>query len=163
MINHSLKINRRGYLNVGVTEQYKMYKKTVEKPIGSIVTYRAILSFMFSRIWFYCLTELWIFKAPHNFGEFYIAESLTSKGFFKNWQKSKEKGKVVKSYNMHSSGRKFFIKWEKILTKVKGANRYQFKPYRGKAEDMTGKRGLAYWIKHCSTNPHIPDFRGHII
>lgn len=139
-----------------------MYKGVCEKPVNYAL-YKSILKSIFIKIWHYVLKESWVFQPPLKFGQFYIAESFTSKGTYINWAESKKKGKLVKKYNLHSSGKKFFTKWSKILCRVVNSKFYTFSPYRGSAEEFTGKRGLAYWINKCSTDPYLEDFKGHII
>lgn len=160
-----LKVNRHGYLNIGVPQQHELYLKSElkHKPIESITDYRSVMNFLFIRLWYYIFTERWIFTAPLRFGQFYIAESLNPTGFYKDWKASKEKGKVVKSYNFHSSGRKFYIKWDKMLAHITHKTYYRFQPYRGSKEEFTGKRGLAHWVQKCSEEPLLKDFRGHLI
>lgn len=107
--------------------------------------------------------DRWIFKAPCNFGYFYVAETFDPKGFYTDWKKSAEKGKIVRTYNFHTSGRQFYIKWDKVTSRVTNNTFYKFVPFRGDVDELSGKRGLAAWIKKCSKDPYLNDFRGHLI
>ena len=159
-----LEENANGYLTVGVKDHYKAYKLSEKNNKElSYQDWKDVIEFLFITIWAKIFKENWIFKAPHHIGQFYVAQVPGSKGFFKDWKKTSEKGEVVKKYNIHTNGRKYFIKWCKILTRMPNQTRYAFKPYRGSAEEFTGKRGLAYWIKHCSEDPYLQDFKGHLI
>lgn len=168
LYNKVIRKSKYGYVIVGLDDYYRLYNKTSEKPIKNSDLYKKILRFIFVRIWHYIFKENWRFKAPVNFGQFFVAESYYQKsgistGYFKDWVASKNKGKLVNSYNFHTSGRKFFIKWDKSLCKVHNHKIYRFVSIRGSAEELTGKRGLAAWINKCSEDPYLNDFRGHLI
>lgn len=160
-----LKLNGYGYLLVTVKDCYGEYNKNkdLKQPPLEYKVFREVLEFIFARIWFYMITELWIFKPPHNFGEFYVYEQIGTSGFYKNWEKSRKKGKLVEDYNLHTNGRSYYTKWNKRLAKVINKTGYRFVPYRGDSKDLTGKRGLAAYIKECSKDPLKKDFRAHII
>lgn len=163
LYNDILGENKYGYLSVGSYEHYKLYRKTAEKPISDRTLYTKIIKSIFAKIWQYMIKDNWTFNAPEDFGQFYIAETYNSNGFYKNWVESKKKGKIVALYNFHTAGRKFFVKWGKILAKLKRKQSYVFKPCRGKGENYTGKRGLAAWINKCSVDPYLPDYRGELM
>jgi len=157
---------RDGYLNHTPVYYYKKYKKEEklkQSPIRDYKLYKEILEFLFTRIWFYMIRHLWKFTPPLNFGRFYIAESFNSSGKYINWQESRKQGKKVYSYNFHTRGRKFYLKWDKFLANVSHIRMYNFKTYRGSEEELIGNRGLKAYIKQCAENPEVPDFRGHLI
>lgn len=165
LFKEKLKTNTRGYLVVSVKDVYKEYNKDKrrESPAVDYNTFRNILEFIFIRVWYYMITELWVFKPPHNFGEFYISEKFDSDGFHTNWKLTREKGKLVKDYNLHTDGKEFYIKWNKRFTRVVNKFSYKFKPYRGSKEEFTGRRGLSSHIVKCSESKDVKDFRAHII
>lgn len=109
------------------------------------------------------MKELWIFKAPFKLGMFYIAENPYTKGFFKNWQKTKKRGKLVYEYNFDTSGKKPFIKWDKNLYRTVPKSCYRFRAFRGKSGTMEGYRGLWSYVKELANDPFQKDFRGHIL
>lgn len=158
----TLKLNEHGYLLVGIRDHYKLYKTSeLDHPVLDYKTYNEVLKFIFIRIWYYMITELWIFNAPFRFGQFYIAETISTAGKYKDWAKTKIKQKLVVDYNYHSNGRKFYIKWNKVTTKMDHKTKYTWSPTRG--YDYIGKRGLAKRIKECSVDPSLKTFRGHLI
>lgn len=165
LFKEKLKTNKRGYLVVSVNYVYKEYKNHEEKqqPTVDYATFRAILEFIFVRVWYYMITELWVFRPPNNFGEFYIAEKFNSDGFHTDWVATKKKGRLVKDYNLHTDGREFYIKWNKRFTRVVNKFGYKYKPFRGTKEDLTGRRGLGGHIKKCSEEKKLKDYRAHII
>ena len=158
------KVSEHGYVMVGINDHYKLYAKSEKKnPPLTAKLYKEVLRFIFIRIWNYMFKERWIFNAPANFGQFYVKESLNNDNSFKDWKKSKEIGSIVRKFNAHSKGRSFYITWNKLLTKMHHKTKYRFIPYRGSAEELSGKRGLAAWVKESSINPYLADFRGHLI
>lgn len=159
-----VKVNSSGYLVVTVQNLHNKYKNHPRRKSKTLdyKTYRAVLEFMFKRVWYYMITELWVFKPPHNFGEFYIAEIIGSNGFYKNWKRTKEEGKLVKEYNLHTRGKRFFTKWNKRLAKIRNKSCYSFSAYRGNKEEIVGKRGIAGWVKECANDPTKKDYRPHI-
>ena len=160
-----MKENKNGYLQQGPVQFFSEYTKDPSiksEKVKTIVIYREVLNFIFLRIWHYMYTERWVYKAPR-IGSFYVAESVQSKGFFKDWALTKKLGKITCNYNYHTNGRKFFIRWSFIGCKLRHIRVYRYSPYRGSKEEFSGKRGLAHYIKQCSEDPNTPDFRGHII
>ena len=158
-------ITRAGYLSLGIKDHYIKYKKSesYELLIDDYKLYKEVISFIFGRIWFYMFSERWIFTAPNNFGQFYVKESLESKKGHKDWKKSKEQGKLVRSFNYHTNGRTFYMYWCKTLTRMDNKNKYKFKAFRGEPDKCTGQIGLNAWIRKCAADPFLPDFRGHLI
>lgn len=165
LFKEKLKTNKRGYLVVSVEDVHKEYKKHEEKTLPAVdyKTFRAILEFIFLRVWYYMITELWIFRPPNNFGEFYISEKYDSDGFHVDWKQTRKKGKLVKVYNLHTDGKEFYIKWNKRFTKIVNKFGYKFKAYRGSKEEIAGRRGVGGHIVKCSEVEDMKDFRAHII
>lgn len=159
-----LKVNPDGYLVASVRDVYNEYKKhpNRKQEVLDYRTFRDVLEFIFTRIWFYMITELWVFKPPHKFGEFYVAEVMSSDGFYKDWKLTNKKGSLVKNYNLHTNGIKFFTKWNKRLARITNQQGYRFVSYRGKSGEPLGKRGLCWWIKKSSEDYKMKDYRAHI-
>lgn len=161
-----LKPNRRGYLNINLPDIHKLYlkdKRVKKDRIESITDYRDVIQFLFKEVWHRIFKEGWIFNAPARFGQFYVKESGNTDGFYIDWKATKAKGEIVKKYNLHTSGKSFYIRWSKILCRLPNQLCYQFNPCRGNSEELIGSRGLSSWVKKCAEDPFTPDFRGHII
>lgn len=159
------KKNRNGYVQVSFPQFYSFYKKQdkIKNKIQNYKLARNVLEFIFKRVWHYMIKETWIFKAPFKIGMFYIAENPYSKGFYKNWQKTRKKGELVYDYNLETSGHKPFIKWAKNLYKSSAKDCYRFRAFRGSKESGIGYRGMWAYIKELANDPFQKDFRGHIL
>lgn len=166
MLGKVLRLNVTGYMNIGGEEHYRLYKSSGVREgeaIKSKSLHREVVGFVFKRIWYYMFKEKWIFTAPLNFGQFYVCETVSKDGSYLDWSEKEEGKKLRRSFNYHTNGRKFFIKWSKTLCSVNRKTYYKFLPYRGSAEEFTGKRGLAKHIKDCANDPFTKDFRGHLM
>lgn len=156
---------RGKYLDIRVPEQHRMYLKDPMRkspPIQKVSEYRAVLNFIFERIWFYMFSKEWIFTAPLSIGQFFVAAGHCK--YYTDWQETRRTGKVVKKYNMHTDGKSFFIKYDRTLSKGAVLELYGFKPHRGYfQEGFIGSRGLSRWIQHCQNDPYLPDLKGHIV
>jgi hypothetical protein len=166
-----IKPNSYGYLQSDLRHYHKDYLSngTFKTPkIESLKLYSDIVKFMFERIWFYMITEQWIFKPvgiSNTFlGQFLIKEIPCdiSKTYI-DYKKTREQGKVVRSLNLHTNGRKFKIHWTAEIRRAKYSVFYYFDSYRGIPEKITGRRGLSSYIKKCSTDPYLPDYRAHVL
>lgn len=161
-----VKPNDYGYLVVGPKVIHRMYKndKRREEPaVKSLTLFNKIFKSIMTKIWHAMIKDRWIFKAPAHFGLFYIGEHAFNKGFFKDKRPGPDHIIEEKKYNFHTNGRIFKFKWNKWGTKFPFKKYYGLKTYRGSKESLTGKRGMAAWIQHCSVDPYTPDFRGHLI
>lgn len=159
------KLNRSGYVQVSFPDFFKYYttSKKITLPIEDYNLARKVIEFIFKRVWFYMITELWIFKAPYRMGMFYISENPYTKGFYKDWQRSREKGKIVYKYNFETDGRKPYIKWDRDTYKSINRFCYLFKAFRGSTHSLEGYRGLWGHVKEVANNPYKKDYRGHIL
>lgn len=157
--------NKNGYISVSYPDFFKYYSKYLPEKtkIKDYNLCRKILEFIFKRIWFYMITELWIFKAPCQMGMFYISENPNTKGVYKDWVKSKQKGKLVYKYSFLTNGRKPFIKWDKSYYNTINKSCYAFQAFRGDKDTLEGYRGLWGYIKRLAQDPLKKDFRGHIL
>ena len=98
-------------------------------------------------------------KLPYGFGEFSInkkkrrrLKGADGKEFVNlpiDWQKTKEKGKVIYNFNYHTEGYFFGWKWFKDSTRLRDADLWYFKPSR------TTSRLLSHYIKTNDRYQHI--------
>lgn len=163
--NYEPKENVNGYVQCSFAEFFRYYKKhsKVESKIQDYTKARKIIEFIFTRIWFYMMTELWLFKLPFKLGIFYISENPNTKGFFRNWKQTNKKGKLVYQFNMETGGIRPFLKWEKSIHVTVNKRMYRFKPFRGEKGSMVGYRGLWDYVKSVYRDPYQKNFRGHIL
>lgn len=90
-------------------------------------------------------------KFPFGFGEFSInkkkrrrIKGVNGKEFINlpiDWQKTKEKGKVIYNFNFHTEGYFFGWMWFKKTARIKNSDLWYFKPSR------TTSRLLSHYIK----------------
>lgn len=98
-------------------------------------------------------------KLPFGFGEFSInkkkrrkMKGTDGKEFINlpiDWQKTKEKGKVIYNFNYHTEGYFFGWIWFKKTTRIKDIHLWFFKPSR------TTSRLLSHYIKTNDKYQHI--------
>ena len=97
-------------------------------------------------------------KLPFGFGEFSINKKRRRKKKGLNdefvnlpidWQKTKEKGKVIYNFNYHTEGFFFGWMWFKDTTRLKNVDLWYFKPTR------TTSRLLSHYIKTDEKYQHI--------
>jgi len=97
-------------------------------------------------------------KLPFGFGEFSINKKKRRKKKGLNdefinlpidWQKTKEKGKVIYNFNYHTEGFFFGWMWFKETARFKNADLWYFKPSR------TTSRLLSHYLKTNEKYQHI--------
>lgn len=97
-------------------------------------------------------------KLPFGFGEFSINKKKRRKKIGLNnefvnlpidWQKTKEKGKVIYNFNYHTEGFFFGWMWFKGSARLKNVDLWYFKPSR------TTSRLLSHYIKTNEKYQHI--------
>ena len=97
-------------------------------------------------------------KLPFGFGEFSINKKNRRKKIGLNnefvnlpidWQKTKEKGKVIYNFNYHTEGFFFGWMWFKGSARLKNVDLWYFKPSR------TTSRLLSHYIKTNEKYQHI--------
>ena len=98
-------------------------------------------------------------KFPFGFGEFSINKKKRKKYREKNgkeyinlpidWQKTKEKGKVIYNFNFHTEGYFFGWMWFKTTSRIKNADLWYFKPTRSTS------RLLSHYLKIDEKYQHI--------
>lgn len=97
-------------------------------------------------------------KLPFGFGEFSINKKKRRKKKGLNdefinlpidWQKTKEKGKVIYNFNYHTEGFFFGWMWFKDAARFKNADLWYFKPSR------TTSRLLSHYLKTNDKYQHI--------
>ena len=98
-------------------------------------------------------------KLPFGFGEFSInkkkrrkIKGVDGKEFVNlpiDWQKTKEKGKVIYNFNYHTEGYFFGWVWFKETARLKHTDLWYFKPTR------TTSRILSHYIKTDNKYQHI--------
>jgi nucleoid DNA-binding protein len=98
-------------------------------------------------------------KLPFGFGEFSInkkkrrkIKGVDGKEFVNlpiDWQKTKEKGKVIYNFNYHTEGYFFGWVWFKETARLKHTDLWYFKPTR------TTSRILSHYIKTDTKYQHI--------
>lgn len=97
-------------------------------------------------------------KLPFGFGEFSINKKKRRKKKGLNdefinlpidWQKTKEKGKVIYNFNYHTEGFFFGWVWFKETARFKNADLWYFKPSR------TTSRILSHYLKTNDKYQHI--------
>jgi len=97
-------------------------------------------------------------KLPFGFGEFSINKKKRRKKKGLNdefinlpidWQKTKEKGKVIYNFNYHTEGFFFGWMWFKETARFKNADLWYFKPSR------TTSRLLSHYLKTNDKYQHI--------
>ena len=97
-------------------------------------------------------------KLPFRFGEFSINKKKRRKKKGVNdefvnlpidWQKTKEKGKVIYNFNYHTEGFFFGWMWFKGSTRLKNVDLWYFKPSR------TTSRLLSHYIKTDEKYQHL--------
>ena len=97
-------------------------------------------------------------KLPFGFGEFSINKKKRRKRKGLNdefinlpidWQKTKEKGKVIYNFNYHTEGYFFGWMWFKDSARLKNVDLWYFKPTR------TTSRLLSHYLKTNDNYQHI--------
>jgi len=98
-------------------------------------------------------------RAPLGFGEFSINKKKRKKIITNNgkeymnlpidWQKTKEKGKIIYNFNYHTEGYFFGWKWFKDSARLRDSDLWYFKPSR------TTSRLLSHYIKTNDRYQHI--------
>jgi nucleoid DNA-binding protein len=98
-------------------------------------------------------------KLPHGFGEFSInkkkrkkVKDFPGKTYINlpiDWQKTKEKGKVIYNFNYHTEGYFFGWVWFKETSRIKHTQFWYFKPSR------VTSRLLAHYLKINDKYQHI--------
>ena len=158
------KENAFGNSVVGYKDMYKFYKNCGlrDKPV-TYKLYVEILKFVFLKIWWEIITNIWRFKMPFKLGSIYVVDKVGCSPKYKDWVDSKEKGEGVKRYNMHTKGHRFRFKWNKSIGGPKHLLLYNMYVCRFEyTDDIAGSRGLARWIKKCAADPLMKDFKAHL-
>ena len=97
-------------------------------------------------------------KLPFGFGEFSVNKKKRRKKKGLNdefvnlpidWQKTREKGKVIYNFNYHTEGFFFGWVWFKSTTRLKNVDLWYFKPSR------TTSRLLSHYIKTDDKYQHL--------
>lgn len=155
------KENEHGYLVLGNPFLYAQYKKGKKNPIPR-KQWTEIVRDTMTEVWRAMAEELWRFELPYINNEIFIIE-IMGEGVPTNWRMSVKKRKHIKISNLHTNGRVFKITMRRTHNSDIGTRVYKFVPHRGESKTMfLGKRGLGAYIKKCSEDLTIPDFRGHI-
>ena len=156
--------NKYGNVVVGYPEMYKFYKNCglKQKPV-SYDLYVKILKYVFLKIWWEIITNIWRFKMPFKLGSIYIVDKVGASPKFKDWAHAKEIGEPVLKYNLHTKGHRFRFKWNKEIVGPRNIKLYNMYVCRFEyTDDIAGSGGLARWIKKCSTDPLMKDFKAHL-
>ena len=98
-------------------------------------------------------------KLPYGFGEFSINKKKRNKtkviegkeliNLPIDWQKTKQKGKIIYNFNYHTEGYFFGWTWFKKTARFKNTNLWYFKPSR------TTSRLLSHYLKTDEKYQHI--------
>lgn len=154
--------NKYGYIVLGSVFFYNQFKKGRRHEVIPYAEHTAIIRDVFAEIWKAMVTELWRFEIPYLHNEVFIME-IMGQGVPTNWVLTKKKRQQIKTANLHTGGRLFKITMRRTHKSTKATRAYKFVPMRGYShQEYIGKRGLAVYIKRCSEDPMLPDFRGHI-
>lgn len=159
-----IRVNRYGNLSIGFPELYYLYKHCgLKKPPVSKKLYVAVLKFVFLKIWEQIIKNIWRFKMPFKLGSYYIVDKVGATPKHKDWISTREKGELVRRYNIHTKGHRFRFKWNKGIGGPRHLFFYNLNPCRfTKGNEIAGRRGLARWIKKCAADPLMKDFKAHL-
>ncbi len=103
-------------------------------------------------------------KLPLGLGEFTIIKKKRKKTVIRDgiehinlpidWQKTKEKGKVIYNFNYHTEGFFFGWHWNRLSAKFKHASLWSFKPSRVTSRLLNHylKADVKYQHKYCEWN-----------
>lgn len=161
MSKRKFSVNEYGFLVLGSQFFYRQYAKGKKDTITR-KQWAGILKDVTAEIWRAIAEELWRFEIPYLNNEIFVMEIMGT-GVPINWKMTRKKQKKIASHNLHTNGRCFKITMKRTHKSARLTKVYKFIPIRGKSEvEFVGKRGLGAYIKRCSVEPDLPDFRGHI-
>lgn len=138
-----------------ITDSSKNYKGPLTKN-----EYIKVVKDFFWEISLKIIRDRYAFKLSGGMGRIFIKKSTRGPGRPINWKASKKAGKRIYHLNLHTNGNTFRFFWQKTnysynFTSKKSV--YKFIPNRGN-DYKIGARGLAFWIKLCSTSPELKDY-----
>jgi hypothetical protein len=154
--------NWHGYFTVGS----KYFKNSFLKGRGdrslTEAQYSRIVKAVFEEIWAAMIHDLWRFEMPYVNNVFFILECL-GRGRVVDWPKTHKLNKIIRMSNLHTGERLFKISMRRTHKSSKKSRVYAFKPMiMDKDLQVGGTKYLGRFIKECSVNPNVPDFRAHI-
>ena len=150
-----------------VSEQTTEDKKKV--PNQSVM--RSFMYQVAEEIWEKIIKEAWVCKLPSGLGNIYVYETYGSNynnvtkpkmTRYIDWKETRKQGRHVFKYNLHSDGIKHRLTWDKTLCRFKNYNLYDMSFYRGSSDKAFGQRGINYWVRKCSEDPKIENYRSNI-
>lgn len=160
--SRQIKRNRNGYVRLNVPDFLRLYIRDPRRKadyISEVSIYRGIIEGFFKKVWREMLNNGWVFRAPANFGWFYITETYGNPKFI-DWPKTQERGELVYRSNFHTDGRIFYTKWHKVGRLI-NKSLYGKRIMETDDEDAEwGKTGIHNHIMKLAKDPTKPDFRG---
>lgn len=155
--------NKAGNHTVGMSKYYQNYSSNfkTKTPKVSKKVFGKVVQSLFKKVWYHIIVGKVMFSPlVSKFGLWSIEKTKRKEGFYIDWKATKEKGRIVKSYNFATMGQIYFIKWDKSC--IKKGNRlyyYIFTPNRGSdTEEIVGSRGLSRHINNCYNDPDLKDY-----
>lgn len=105
------------------------------------------------------IKEKYSWRIPYNGGKLRIKKNKKYTSSI-NWGITKKIGRHYREPNFHTDRYQYKWFWEKIKYNFANKKYYQFSPVLGMQEFnfWYGKRGLAYWIKKCISDPDLPEY-----
>lgn len=159
-----MKESRGLSVSVTLTEHYELYAEQFGYNI-KMPKYRSILMSILKKVWLKMFEDNWRFNVPCGFGQIYPCLMYEKPNTIHVLWSSGEGGRKEKTptLNLHTNGRRYYMKWYKYTSKIKYKSFYIFKATRGRKREFWGKRGLAGWIEMVNNDPYKEDFKGHIL
>lgn len=163
--------NRYGYYVADFNYMYRYYRQHPDvdrDTLPSQATMRKFFMAVAKKIWEKIIKDTWVCKLPEGFGQILVYEQMNRGKPQKytryiDWPATMEKGKHVFKYNLHSNGIKHKLKWDKTLCSFKRSQFYYLHFYKGESDDIIGQKGITYWVRKCSEDPHLRDYRSNIL
>lgn len=147
-------------------EYYETYLKEVEgySNILEFKEFKEIIKDCFFELSTAIIRDKKLFSLPYKLGKIYIKKNrdYSDAPNFNNinWKATREKQKVIKHINLHS--RRYYFKWHwskaRNICFFTNQSYYSFRAVDDKRRNLIGRRGLAFWIKKCSTDPTLKDY-----
>lgn len=162
------KYSRSNYLVVTFPNFFHQYYSKKNKDGEYIEDYnlaRKVIESIFLKVFKEMILNHYILKMPYKLGMIYIADNITHKGFFRDWNDTFERGgeRIILKYNHTTNGTSPRIRWMNLAPSMSSFRYYRFKPIRGEAGEYYGYRGLWSHVKETFKNPFKRNFRGHLI
>jgi hypothetical protein len=151
---------------VSLPDFYRIYLKEMEgyTNILDYNTFKLVVKDCFFELSTAIIRDKKIFTVPYKMGRIFIKKNRDYSDAPNhnniNWKATKEKNKVIKHINLHS--RRLYFKWHwkksRDVCLFTNQSYYSFRAVDDKRRQLIGRRGLAFWIKKCSTDPTLKDY-----